>query len=921
LSRLNKRNPIAKAVKLALLATATVTAFSMPTAFSAEEEEVQENKITITGTAIKRTDVEGNLPVTTIDKEDIARSGVQSVTDLIQNLPNMQGFTTPSQSVGGGGGGVTTASIHDIGSQYTLVLLNGRRMAPSGSGSTIDLNSIPLSAIERVEILSDGASALYGSDAIAGVVNFITKSDYTGINASVRFSQPANEGGEASAFNITGGFGEIDSDGYNILVSLSKDSQGQLAAKDRDFARTGLISFTDHGQDYFYFAGSSNSIPGNAYVDYTDAAGDAQSWTFNPYRMQNGGNCAEDNTPYQDYCFFDYTSTLEIYPESERDSLMVNSLFEVNNDLTLFANFNYTDSSVISRIAPYPTGRMNITNAALIAQWITPNLPAGATIDRVRGTWRAIPAGNRTTEYQTTSTNLVVGAMGMIDDIDYEVAVTRSVNDGDQNFLTGWLIQEPFLNAVEAGEIDIFAPVGTVTPAQTEGFNYTGNWSNSTTSVNAFDGRASMPIFEMSEGDAYLATGFEVRNTTWEQTTSDANKQEIILFFGADDEYKMERQNYGLFAELMMPLAEGLEVNTSFRYDSLGAVNYNGADVNEDDADTTWKVSLSYKVNDDLKLRASSGTGFKAPSMLAIASPRREAGVTGGNYQCPFAPGDILETYCLSGTAQYTVFAQGNPDLKNEHSSQESFGLVYAPSQDFGVTLDYWSVSIDDAVSGLSEQQIFDQPVLYRDLFTYNENSSTGDRELAIIQASVNVGASEYSGIDWNMVVRNDMSFGKITTRFSGTYMLESENTRPGTSDDFTSSMGRFGEYDSVTFRTMFKITNTLSHGDFNHTLTASFKSGYDDQFQDQNDCNVSFTDATGACADLQLAPGNYTKLDWVTEYQLNDNLNLSFGINNLADKTPPRAFGSGGSHQVGYDSRYYDVFGRTYYMSASYDF
>ena len=121
--------------------------------------------------------MEGAFPVTTLTQADIVRTGVTSVRDLIQQLPSMQGFTAPSQSVGGGGGGVATASLRGIGGEYTLVLLNGRRLAASGSGSSIDVYTIPLAAIERVEILTDGASALYGADAIAGVINFILKKD------------------------------------------------------------------------------------------------------------------------------------------------------------------------------------------------------------------------------------------------------------------------------------------------------------------------------------------------------------------------------------------------------------------------------------------------------------------------------------------------------------------------------------------------------------------------------------------------------------------------------------------------------------------------------------------------------------------------------------------------------------------------
>jgi len=137
-------------------------------------------RVEVTGSAIKRIAAEGALPIQVLSQETIAKTGATNVAELIQALPAMQGFTISAISAGTNSGGRVTASIHDIGESYTLVLLNGRRLAPQGSGSTVNLQAIPMSAIERVEILTDGASALYGSDAIAGVVNFILKRNQQG---------------------------------------------------------------------------------------------------------------------------------------------------------------------------------------------------------------------------------------------------------------------------------------------------------------------------------------------------------------------------------------------------------------------------------------------------------------------------------------------------------------------------------------------------------------------------------------------------------------------------------------------------------------------------------------------------------------------------------------------------------------------
>ncbi|HEY6134260.1 MAG TPA: TonB-dependent receptor plug domain-containing protein, partial [Rubrivivax sp.] len=186
----------------------------------------QDQRIEITGSAIKRADTEGALPVQIIRQEDIKRSGVTSVSELIQRLPAMAGATTEAAGVGGGGSGFSGASIHNIGEERTLVLLNGRRLAQfggqtlTGFGAAIDLNTLPLSSIDRVEVLTDGASALYGSDAIAGVVNIILRKNFEGAKISANYRE-ADGFRDLRTRNVIGivGFGDLDKDGYNTHVN------------------------------------------------------------------------------------------------------------------------------------------------------------------------------------------------------------------------------------------------------------------------------------------------------------------------------------------------------------------------------------------------------------------------------------------------------------------------------------------------------------------------------------------------------------------------------------------------------------------------------------------------------------------------------------------------------------------------------
>ncbi|NRD74613.1 TonB-dependent receptor [Shewanella sp. VB17] len=938
---MHKSHLIAKSIRIALIGGVTAATFAAPVVVAAETGIAEVERITVTGSAIKRTDLEGALPITVISRADIDRSGVTNTAELVQQLPSMQGFTTSSDSVGGDGGGTQTASIHNLGEEYTLVLINGRRLAPADSGSSIDVSSIPISAIERVEVLTDGASALYGSDAIAGVVNFIMKENFQGFSVNARYDKPEEDGGSGYDVGFTTGFGDIDTDGFNVMLSYSHNDREQLKATDRDYASSGIIPFNNNDRDLYFFNGSPNAIPANARVRYDTGVVDPvtgdnviNSRTFNPYAAENV-NCAVNNSAIGEECFFDYTTTIEIVPESVRDSVFLSGQVELTDDLRLFADASVSKFKMTTRIAPYPTGYFNLPSqgSSLVNNYVVPYLtaPERAAYDTgdldVQARWRALPAGNRTTEWDTLSTQLVAGLEGGFGDFEYSGALTYSSNDSDENYPSGWLLREPFVEAVSAGNINVFVPnseFDDASQAALESTIFSGNWESTKVEVTGVDFRGSMPVFSMSGGDAYIAAGFDYRQTQYTSTLSEAQQNAAILFLSAGSPYDLERDNYGVFTEISLPIIDDLEVTGSLRYDGISGVDDNlfGEKLSGDLNDTTYKISARYQATESLLLRASYGTGFKAPSMLQIGQSRAEFGVTGGKYSCPFPSSDPLAQYCLTGASQYSIFREGDADLKPETSTQYTVGFMFAPSSDFSFGLDYWNVEMEDVVTRLTESQIFADPVLYRDLFTTKTNLATNEEELAIIQAAVNVGKTSNSGIDWTTVLINDLGWGELYTNFSGTYMIESDRSVPGSPDEMTNSMGRFGDDNGVTFRVIAKISATLTHDDFAHTVTANYKSGYQDQFQSADDCAVTKVDAFGDCVDVQLNVPSYTKIDYQSKYFVIDNMSITFGINNLFDVEPSLSLRTGGAgHQVGFDPRYADAYGRTYYLQGDYTF
>ncbi|KID58342.1 TonB-dependent receptor [Pseudoalteromonas luteoviolacea] len=932
-------NQVTKAVRLAL-ALGAVSASAFVSANEAGEQEVE--RIEITGSAIKRTDLEGALPVDVIDATDIAKSGVTSVPDLIANIPSMQGFTAAGESVGGGGGGIQTASLRDLGAEYTLVLINGRRMASSDSGSSIDINSIPLSAIKRVEILKDGASALYGSDAIAGVVNFILKDDVQETTISARYDKPKDT--SSSNFSITTGFGDLGSDGFNVMVSFSRDEQDNLRSVDRDFAKTGFVQFEHAGQDLVAIAGSSNAIPGNAYVTYNtrDEAGNlvlndagnnvTKTYALNPYKEANG-SCHTTSAPSGNACQFDYTSTLEIQPESERNNLFLQGTFAVNDDTEAYVTASASEFQMTTRIAPYPTGTFTLANdSQIVKDNVLPYLPDNVLADmtKVAARWRVLPGGNRTDEYTATTTHFVAGLRGDFGEWNYDFAVTASDAEREQVRITGYPLEKEFIELVTSGEVDIFADPDSLTDEQNTAVRNTmfnGLWDTTETGLFAIEGKTSGPIAELDAGTVYMAVGFDYRMSNYSLTNGEGQNAEVVLFESAGEEFDLERDSYGAFAEVVVPVLENLEVTGSLRYDEIGEITDSkrtgNQTVNDSADDTTYKLSVSYRPNDQWLLRASYGTGFKMATMREIAEPRVEFGVTASPYDCPAGLRQEIAQFCYSDKLQYDVFREGNAGLKPETSKQYTFGFVWSGDQGTSFGMDYWNVQMENQVRRLTQNQIFGDPVTYAEWFTTKIDQGTGDTVVAIIQAADNVGESRNSGIDWHFDFTTEFSFGTLKSQLMGTYMLESESLRVGSDNIWDSSLGKVGTNEAVTFRNIVNFNNTFTHGDFTHSLNIKARSGYTDAAADVS-FYVAKADDWNDAVDgsvIQKHIPVYMTVDYRLAYAWGDNANVGFGIKNLFDKEPPFTLNAAAGHQVGYDPRYADPYGRTFYLQADYTF
>ena len=994
-----------------------------------EEEESTIEELVVTGSSIRRQDLEGSLPIQIITSDDIQRSGVTSAGDLIARLPAMQGFLTEGDSVGGGGGGTQTASIHNLGDEYTLTLLNGRRIAPVDSGSLVDLSNIPIHLIERIEILTDGASALYGSDAIGGVLNIILKESIDRISVGARFDSPSRAGGGgSSSINITGGVGNYQTDGYSAIFSFSQNSRDALKSADRDFANTGIITLSDSASQYplRFFNGSGNAIPGNAFVSWwtsTDlpyhdpalpaprdkdgdplldedempiantldvfvegelmfagvgeegdtyyAAANYNFSIFNPYYEENH-ECAPNNARVSTFCQFDYTSTLEIHPDTARDSLYGQFNFKISDNLDGFVSALISSHTLTSRIAPYPTGGIPLPHESeLVATYILPYLADGNVAtnqlecnlemedyekddgtegERVKldadgmakcatteagaiseagaaGTWRALAAGNRTTEYEISANNFVFGLEGSANSIDYKAGVTVATTETDQRYPEGWLYRVAFNNLVRSGDVNIFVPFSELPPNTGELLAptiYHGDWDNSTIDVLVLDGTFSMPIFTMQGGEAQVAGGADHRATSYSRTISPDNAGNELLFLSPDTPYELERTQLGFFGEILLPVLDNLEINGSLRFDDISGLSGTADSLPYESSPSydnlTYKAAVRWDIRDNLAFRASTGSGFRAPTMREIAEPRSDFGVTSGAFDCPFTAANDPEgkrNWCIAPKQfQAAVFRQGNRDLEPETSTQFAFGMVYNTG-DFNATVDYWNVNQTNLAALLSESDIFGSPEQHYDLFTYRLNASTQKKELAIIQQSANVASSKHAGIDFRVDKSFDLPSMQLRLTVQGTHLLE---TRGG---DFGGKVGRFNPDNDVAFRNIIVYSAELQHSnDFTHTLQLNFRSGYNDQVQELNE--ILPDGSLGDEVEVNRKVDEYQTMDYQLRYipSALPDLSILVGVNNLLDEDPPLSIrDSGAGHQLGYDPRYTDVFGQTFYVGVDYTF
>jgi iron complex outermembrane receptor protein len=912
---------------VSLAAAAVLSAAALPV-LAQQNEGNQLERVTVTGSAIKRIAAEGALPVQTISKKDIERSGATSVVELMQNLAVVQGGIVEGDTIGGGGGGQATMSIHNLGGDRTLVLLNGRRLIGEAGGA-VDLNMIPLALIERVEVLTDGASALYGSDAVAGVVNFITRTNTTAKNISLSASVPTESGGKERNASISGGFGDLDRDGFNVLMGLSLDKRDALTAAQREFSKTGVIHFGFEGKRYEFFNGSGSGIPGNVNVPVLNADGSYGAEARNAYLAQNG-QCAPMHVKDGSTCYFDYAGTVEAFPDRERSNLFGSFSRKLGDNHLLRADVLLGKTKTSGKIAAVPGQVLVDVNgpfaANLASVGYTPGYLSSIGMDPARPaavSYRAFDLGNRTSIFDRDTKGLWLSLEGQLGGWDYNASLAYQQAVVDESN-SGYPLAKAFGGLLRSGVWNPFVLPGQQSQAALDAAKAImigGVYDSEKSSLANAELRASRELFALAGGKAALALG-----ASFAQDKVSTDPSAVARGVGGpngDDQrfgdgtvvipYSAKRDTMGLFGEVVAPLSKTFEVTAGVRYDDYRHIA----------SATNGKLSFRFQPSSALLLRGSMGTGFRVPTLTQLYNPLQEFGVTAEQYECTpemAAMAASLGAACQASKKQYNVFTGGNDKIQPEESKQATLGLRLEPTSDFSIGADYWWVGIDKTFGSVDENEAFGNVNKYASLWMVYTDPVTGEKFLAYNASQTNLGKSYSSGVDLDATARFDTPWGKLTSNLRATYILRDKQQLLANGEYFSTVADNHPSIGAVTFRWKGQLTNTLQSGRWTHAANVNFQSGYRDYPAD-----VYGLDASGGYngddREVRLEVKPYVTLDWQTAFAWNKQLTLTAGVKNLFDKAPPLSLRANGGHMLGFDYRYYSPLGRTLQLRAAYDF
>jgi iron complex outermembrane receptor protein len=887
-------------------------------------------RVEITGSSIKRVAKEGALPVQVISFEDLQKQGITSAEQLMRVISaNGNGADNPTSGNNVFGpdadrvsGGASFASFRGLGPNSTLVLINGRRAPTHGkSGKAVDLNSIPMAAISRIEILKDGASAIYGTDAIGGVMNIILKTNYQGLEATASTNVTEAGGGNIHRASLIGGKGDLDTDGYNVMATFAYTKNEQLDSHQRSFANgfqpaRGLSPDTTGTPFANQLTGANTALGSN----FTLGSDPTKYLQANLLSLQKKCNTIPGMAQYEtalwkdvtsplrttNSCAYDYGADYVMQSPSEQANFLARGTYKLNSDHKVFAEVIGSRSDVISILTPaqistslangnaYPVG-------GAYYQDLSAFIPTFDKTKPIIYKWRANPLGNRTQENTTESARLLLGAEGTVHNWDYKFGLSQAQSVTHMDLLDGYAITTDFYKVLGSGIVNPWlAPGQSQTQAAMDAIaktKYVGAFQTGKTTLSQIDGNISGELMQLPAGPLAMAAGFDLRHETYFYS-QDVAAEPILLSPGNANLPKASRNIKALYTELIVPVIKDLELQLALRRDQYSVFG----------ATTNPKVAFRYQPANWLLFRGSANKGFLAPSFVQLYTGALQGELASGvldTVGCAAHPGDVR--YCAP--ERFGFVSGGNKDLKPETSKQGTLGMVIEPIKGFSASFDWWAINMKDRILNRSASIVLANPVALAENIHRNP-----DGTIQYVQAGwINASGAKTRGVDVGL--RGDGKFDggyKWNATLDGTW-TQSYQFAEIEGQPYKEYVGNFFTRD-LYLRWKHSATFSVARGDWSVLLSNTYAAGYKD------DLPNSGIGAPPVGFNPNVA--SYTVFGLSTTYTGFKNTTVTAGVQNLFDRDPPFT-----AHNVdnvvgaGWDPRVTDPRGRAFTFQVKYKF
>ncbi|MCH2057319.1 MAG: TonB-dependent receptor [Thalassotalea sp.] len=886
--------------RLNALSAIIAASFLSPQALYAQEEvgegEQEVELILVTGSYVRRSEnFESPSPLAIVDSVAIDALGAKNISDITQTLTiNTGAENTPDAFTQNATAGTSNMNLRGLGVASTLVLLNNKRQVvnaqPNNGGvNFVDTSSlVPMIAIGRMEIVKDGASALYGSDAVAGVVNFITKNDYEGTKITAEYQD--GKYGDNKEYVIQGLWGTVGDDS-SIMAAISYTNRSPMFISDRRLSRT-QDDTSSLGNPGSFFLGATPFI---------DPTGCSEFGGF-PTLLAPSGTVPGLEIGF---CGFDFGDTYSYVPDETR----VSSYFKATKD--------FSDELRWTTEVSYARNRAERGGSPSFPILTFPTVPADHP-SNVFGTpvsffGRAIGNGGEGDPAKTESDTIRIATMltGELDSGFWEISYTAAnnnflftVNDTlaqeFQNALYGFGGQgcDPFTGTAGVGPCEYFNPFATSYTVLPNSQNVIDSFTakqqiDSESNLEVVEGFVSFDLFDMDAGAAAIAIGAQYRYQDLKQDYDALSNQDRFSFVIGNPDVYGEQDVVAAFAEIALPLSEDLDVQVALRYEDYGGSTGDTIDP---------KLAASWRVTENFSLRGSVSTSFRAPSIF-----QRDGGATSLN--------QMVDP--LTGSAAFAaVRASGNEELEPEESTAYNLGFSLEPADDLSIEVDYWSFDFTDLIIQENFQAILNANPQDPDRVVRAGDPLTGPL-LQVNTTYVNASSLETSGLDIVSSYKIDTDVGQFTPSLNATYILAYDLDDPQAGDIDGVGLRNFSNIGVST--PQLRLNLGLNWSSDNHS--ANLFARYIDSYEDDQNCADGST-FSPACT------SGYTEIDSLVtvDFQYNMNLGamldteasyiLTFGGINITDEEPPQVFTN-----AGFDSKVHDPRGRQLYARIAIEF